>query len=62
VTDGIEADTLTVKEVARKLGLSMTTLYSMVRENRFPVRPLPLPQRKLLFSKVAIDRFVETGR
>jgi excisionase family DNA binding protein len=62
VTEGIGTDTLTVKEVARKLGLSLTTVYSMVRENRFPVRPLPLPQRKLLFSRAAIDRFVEAGR
>ena len=55
-------DTVTVREVASRLGLSLTTVYTMVRTKRFPVRPLPLPQRKLLFSRAEIERFVEAAR
>lgn len=57
--ENVVADTMTVKQVAEKLGLSITTLYVMLRENRFPVRPLPLPQRKHLFSRAAIERLLE---
>ena len=55
-------DTLTVTQVASRLGLHRATVYAMLRENRFPVRPLPLPQRRKLFSKAAVDRFLEDAR
>lgn len=57
-----ETTTLTVREVAKTLGLHPNTIYSMVKECRFPVRPLPLPQRKLLFSRAAIERLLEASR
>lgn len=59
---GASAETITVREVADKLGMHPNTIYAMIRENRFPVRPLPLPQRKYLFSRQAIDRFLSMSQ
>lgn len=56
------SDTLTVTQIAAKLGLSAGTVYGMIRDNRFPIRPLPIPGKKLLFSKAAVERLVENQR
>jgi excisionase family DNA binding protein len=57
-----EKPTLTVREVAELLGLHPQTIYTMVNERRFPVRPLQLAKRKILFSRTAIERLLETNR
>lgn len=51
--------TLTVREVAARLGLSANTIYKMIAARKLPVRPLALPGRKMLFSRAAVERMCE---
>ena len=57
-----ERPVLTVSQVAELFGLNPNTVYRMIRENRFPIRPLPLLARRYLFSRAAIERLVESTR
>jgi excisionase family DNA binding protein len=51
--------TLTVREVAERIGLSANTIYKMIADRTLPIRPLPVPGRKILFSKAAVERMCE---
>lgn len=46
----------TVKEVAKYLGVSVDSIYKMVREKQIPHFRV---RRTILFSKKAIDKWVE---
>ena len=59
MTDAACKQTLTVREVAARLGLSANTVYKMIGARKLPVRPLALPGRKMLFSKAAVERMCE---
>ena len=51
---------LTVKEAARELGLSISTLYKMVQENEIPFYK---PNGKILyFKKKELENWVEQGK
>ncbi|WP_226036670.1 helix-turn-helix domain-containing protein [Aquibacillus saliphilus] len=51
----MERCTITVKEVAKYLGVHTDTIYDLVREGSFPHIRFG---RKILFSKAAIDNWV----
>jgi hypothetical protein len=50
--------TLTVPEVARAFGLSPGKVRAMLRAGKFPICPLPIQADKMLFSRSAIEAFL----
>lgn len=57
----VDKGTMNVKEVARYLGLSVSTVYKRVRDGSFPIRPLRLPTRVYLFSRESVERYVNVN-
>jgi hypothetical protein len=53
-----EPSVLTVKELARVLGLHPTSIYAHLDAEDFPLKPLPLPGHRR-FSRVQVERFLK---
>jgi excisionase family DNA binding protein len=56
----LERRTYTIDEVAELLGLSRNRAFAAAREGRLPVPVIRIGKR-IFVSKVAMDRFLETG-
>lgn len=57
-------ETLTLEELAARMGISRTVAYELARADRLPV-PVIRVGRRFLFSRPAYDRLIEgrqTGR
>ncbi len=52
------ADTVTVEEVARRLGIGRSLVYDLARRDALPVPVIRLG-RRLVVSRVALDRLLE---
>lgn len=56
---GLDPDVMTVAEVAAKLRLSERCIYAQVKAGTFPVKPVPIGARKLLFSTKRIRALID---
>ena len=54
-TEHAESHTLTVEEVAARLGISRTLAYELAKTNRLPAPTIRLG-RRLVVSRLALDR------
>lgn len=58
--DSLQRRTYTIEEVARLIGLSRNRAFVAARENRLPVPVIRIGKR-MFVSRIALDRFLETG-
>jgi hypothetical protein len=58
----IERDTLTLAELAEKLGISMTIAYERAAIDALPVPRIPGTGRQYRYSRRLFHRLMETGR
>lgn len=57
----LERRTYSVDEVAVLLGISRNSAYVAARENKLPVPVIRIGDRRMLVSRAALDRFLDTG-
>ncbi len=60
VRDGVVCDTMTLDELATRLGISLTSAYERAARDELPVPRVPgLPRYR--YSRRLYDRLMETG-
>jgi len=57
-TTPVECETLTLTELAERLGLSMTSAYVLANKNQLPI-PAMRVGRRFLFSRRALDDLLD---